>query len=68
MEIGLPPAGVTEMDLPIIAAIDLPLDAAGAYVMRIALDEEPHAEVRLHVRGSAASLGAGMPAVGGMVS
>ena len=30
--------GVTEMDLPLIAQLDLPMDAAGAYYMSIAID------------------------------
>ncbi len=50
LEIGTPPMGVSEMDLPLIAAVDLPLDAPGAYTMRISLDGEPHGDVRLFVR------------------
>jgi hypothetical protein len=62
LNIGPPPPGVTDMDLPLIATIDLPLDSAGAYAMRIALDSAPHAEIALHVR-------TGPPAfTGGMVS
>src|SRR6476660_6553621 len=40
-----------EMDLPIIAVIDLPLNAPGLYTMRVALDGEPTADVRLFVSG-----------------
>ncbi|MDP9177457.1 MAG: hypothetical protein M3O61_07240 [Gemmatimonadota bacterium] len=40
-----------EMDLPIIAVIDLPLNSAGLYTMRVALDGEPTADVRLFVSG-----------------
>src|SRR3954462_9283496 len=29
LNVGKPPAGVSEMDLPLIAQIDLPIDAAG---------------------------------------
>lgn len=48
---GVPPMA-TEMDLPLIAAIDLPLDESGAYTMRISLDATPHAEVGLLVRAA----------------
>jgi hypothetical protein len=40
-----------EMDLPIIAVIDLPLNAPGLYTMRVALDGAPTADVRLFVSG-----------------
>jgi len=40
-----------EMDLPIIAVIDLPLNCAGLYTMRVALDGAPTADVRLFVSG-----------------
>ena len=40
-----------EMDLPIIAVIDLPLNSAGLYTMRVSLDGEPTADVRLYVSG-----------------
>src|SRR5450432_753542 len=62
LNIGAPPPGVTEMDMPLIAAIDLPLDASGAYSMRIALDGEAHGEVRLVVRTDMAPMGATLPA------
>src|SRR5438034_1810345 len=38
-----------EMDLPIIAVIDLPLNSAGLYTMRVSLDGQPTADVRLFV-------------------
>ena len=44
-----------EVDFPLIAALDLPLDDAGEYAMEIALDGEPAAEVPLHVRAAARS-------------
>lgn len=50
LEVTPPPTTVTEMDFPLIASIDLPLDQAGPYTMRIALDNEPHADVGLFVR------------------
>jgi hypothetical protein len=40
-----------EMDLPIIAVIDLPLNSPGLYTMRVALDGAPTADVRLFVSG-----------------
>jgi hypothetical protein len=61
LNIGPPPAGVSEMDMPLIAAIDLPLDASGAYSMRIALDGEAHGEVGLVVRSDMAPMGATLP-------
>ena len=42
-----------EMDLPIIAVRDLPLNQAGAYSMQVALDGDLTAEVHLHVSGTA---------------
>ena len=43
LNVGQPPTGVTEMDLPLIAAVDLPLDTAGDYEMLVDLDGEPAA-------------------------
>ena len=63
---GVQPLAV-EMDLPLIAAIDLPLDESGAYTMRIALDETPRAEVGLMVRAAPPQFVAPTPA-GAMVS
>ena len=53
----------SEMDLPLIAAIDLPLDEVGGYTMQIALDDKVHASVRLQVR-----MGAPVLPASGMVS
>ena len=50
LNVGQPPAGVTEMDLPLIAQIDLPIDAAGGYHMTVSLDEHPSAQVPVQVR------------------
>jgi len=63
LEIAVPPNGVTEMDLPLIASIDLPLDLAGAYTMHVALDDNLFHQLRLQVRAGAPV----MPA-SGMVS
>ena len=48
--VGNPPAGVVEMDFPLIAQLDLPLDLPGGYLMRVGLDGQTHAEVGLQVR------------------
>ena len=50
LNVGQPPAGVTEMDLPLIAQIDLPIDATGGYRMAISLDDRPKTEVPVQVR------------------
>jgi hypothetical protein len=64
-----PPGG--GMDLPLIAAVDLPLDQAGSYAMHIAVDDRPSASVALHVRSAGpppfAPLGFTSP-TGGMLS
>jgi len=60
LDIGAPPPGVMDMDFPLIAAIDLPLDAAGTYAMQIALDGTVHGEVKLHVRAEMAQQMSGM--------
>lgn len=54
LNVGQPPTGVTEMDLPLIAQIDLPIDASGAYRMAISLDEHLSAEVPVQVRTASA--------------
>lgn len=53
--VAAPPAGVAEMDFPLIAQLDLPLDVAGRYVMRVGLDGSTHAEVAVQVRPAAAA-------------
>jgi hypothetical protein len=54
-ELGIasPPQGVVDMDFPLIAQLDLPLDLAGGYLMRVGLDGSTHAEVALQVRPAA---------------
>lgn len=54
-----------EMDLPIIAVIDLPLNMPGLYSMQVSLDGSPVSEVRLHVSGAAQVV---MPPPAGMFS
>lgn len=53
VELAPPPQAVTEVDIPLIATIDLPLDVPGAYSMQIAVNDERHAEVPLQVRAVA---------------
>ena len=63
LDIGAPPPGVTEMDMPLIAALDLPIDRAGTYTMSIALDNSAVAKIALQVRTGPSPI-----APGGMVS
>lgn len=53
--VSAPPSGVQEMDFPLIAQLDLPLDVSGRYVMRVGLDGTTHAEVPVQVRPAAAA-------------
>ena len=66
LNIEPPPVGVTEMDFPLIASVDLPIDRPGAFTMRIALDDNAIAEVPLRVRSGMP--GGMIPPSGGMVS
>lgn len=56
LNIGSPPVGVTELDLPLIATIDLPIDRGGEYALQINLDGQPRGEVPLQVRVGAPPL------------
>ena len=47
---GNPPPGATDIDIPVIASIDLPIQDAGAHTMRVDLDGKLRAELTLHVR------------------
>ena len=53
LSVGAPPAGAAEMDLPLIAQVDLPMDAAGSYTMAIAVDGEHTVDVNVQVRAAA---------------
>ena len=68
VEVQSAPTNAAGMDLPLIAAVDLPLDQPGAYAMHIAVDDRPSAQVALHVRTAAAGFGAPPPAPTGLVS
>lgn len=60
--VSAPPTGVQEMDFPLIAQLDLPLDVSGRYVMRVGLDGTTHAEVPVQVRPAAVAPQAKAPA------
>jgi hypothetical protein len=65
LDVGAPPPGATELDVPVIAAIDLPIQESGTHVMRVSLDGDLAAEILLHVRTGAPLMPA---APGAMVS
>jgi len=50
LEIGAPPAVVNEIDMPLIAPMDLPLNMPGVFTMTIRIDGERQGELRLHAR------------------
>ncbi len=52
LNVGAPPPGVGEMDLPLIAQLDLPMDAAGTYTMAIAIDGNHTTDVAVQVRAA----------------
>src|SRR3972149_1029268 len=56
VEVHAPPPGAIEVDIPVIAAIDLPIAEAGVHVMRVELDAEVEAEggLPVHVGGTVA--------------
>lgn len=51
LNVGAGPDPNFEMDLPVIAVIDLPLNGPGHYTMEVSLDGTPTADVRLYVAG-----------------
>jgi hypothetical protein len=51
MSVAPAPNPVFEVDLPIIAVVDLPLNVVGQYTMQVTLDGEPTASARLFVSG-----------------
>ena len=69
IDVGAPPVsgtGPKEMDLPLIASLDLPVDLPGEYTLQIALDGTSTTEVRLQVHGQAQAMVPG--AAPGMMS
>lgn len=65
VNVGAPPPGVGEIDMPIVAAIDLPIDQAGVFTMRVSLDDTIAAEVPLQVTAAGVPARSGTP--GGML-
>lgn len=63
LEVGNPPPGAFEVDIPVIAAIDLPIQQSGTHTMRVELDGELRSELFLHVR-----IGTPVPPAHGLVS
>lgn len=53
LEVGAPPPGSTELDMPVILQLDLPLDMLGDYRMLVTLGDRPEVASILHVRGGA---------------
>lgn len=51
LEIGPTPPNSTDVDMPIIIQIDLPLDMLGEYRMNVAVDDRIRTAAVLHVRG-----------------
>jgi hypothetical protein len=52
LNVGAPPPGVAEMDLPLIAQLDLPMDSVGSYNMAIAIDGAHTIDVGVQVRAA----------------
>jgi len=51
LNVGPVPPGVAEMDIPLIASLDLPIEQPGEHTMAIALNGVGVASVRLFVHG-----------------
>ena len=56
-----PPQGVEQMDLPFIAALDLPLDKAGTYTLAMQVGQYEVASVALQVRAAGSAPGPMIP-------
>ncbi len=65
LTVASPPNPVFEVDLPIIASIDLPLNSAGQYRMEVLLDGKRTTDARLIVSGPPAAM---MPPAGKLFS
>jgi hypothetical protein len=66
MTVAPSPNPVFEVDLPIIAVVDLPLNVTGQYTMQVTLDGKVTATARLLVNANQAPMVGGAP--NGMVS
>lgn len=51
IKIAEAPQGASDMDLPLIAQLDLPINVPGRYTMAVALDGQPTAEAAVQVNG-----------------
>jgi hypothetical protein len=67
LEVGAPPPDAGELDVPLIATIDLPVAAPGPHELRVTVDDELEATVTVHVRVGAPAM-APQPAPTGLVS
>jgi hypothetical protein len=61
MSVAQPPNPIFEVDLPIIAVVDLPLNITGQYTMQVSLDGAPTAAARLLVSGPSPAMMSGVP-------
>jgi hypothetical protein len=66
MTVAPSPNPVFDVDLPIIAVVDLPLNVTGQYTMQVTLDGELTASARLLVNANQSTMVSGTP--NGMVS
>jgi len=51
LQLEAAPQASGDVDLPVVAVIDLPLDAPGEYTMFVELDDQPVTRVQLFVNG-----------------
>ena len=64
LEVGAPPPGAMELDVPVIAALDLPVRESGTHLLRVVVNGSVRTELPLHVRTGTPTL----PPMGGLVS
>jgi len=68
LDVGQPPAMTGEMDLPVIAMIDLPMDVPGRYHLALFLDDRMIAQVPVLVRVAVSAQAMSGARVTGLVS
>ena len=61
LHVEAPPQGVEQMDLPFIAALDLPLDRAGAFTLAMQIGAHEVASILLQVRSAVPAPGPMIP-------
>ena len=64
MHVGPPSPGVFELDLPLLAQVDLPVDQPGSYAMEVSIDGRHVFDVPMQVRSAIPR----MTGSGGLVS